>query len=310
MGAHTRSSENGRLPATLMADSREIETNRADSRASTRATNGVAQSFVARGPMQDPRREQCGSTATVRVVAGHGRCVALRCGRDGDRGRSACQVRFVLAKQANRRPRMGQKIPAHRGTMERGETLHRTRRRRRQRLARLVISTAVRTGAAQGDSQGMSARSVMTPSVGVADTVTRCVRRRRFPACATRRGSAERPKTGFRRPFGGSDLGSVHRCVVCQDVAGDAATIERTHRDATVRRLPAGPAPARLSTEATSVARSATTNGQMRESADSNERARPTGGAGQESRAAGLDASPRRIGSQRPFGGGDPSRVE
>jgi hypothetical protein len=45
-----------------------------------------------------------------------------------------------------------------------------------------------------------------------------------------------------------------------------------------------------LSTEATSIARSTTADGQMGESADSNARVLPTGGVPQDSRAAGPDA--------------------
>src|SRR5712691_583164 len=156
----------------------------------------------------------------------------------------------------------------------------------------------------------MYARSVTAPSVGIADTATRYVLRRRFPVLVARRGSAERPRAGSRRPFGGSGLGIVHRCAVCQNAAADGATIDGTHRDANGRPWPAEPARARLSSEATPDARSATTDGQRRESADSTERERPTGGAEQESRAAGLDASPRRLGLPRPFGRRDASRVE
>src|SRR5712691_362569 len=156
----------------------------------------------------------------------------------------------------------------------------------------------------------MYARSVTAPSVRIADTVTRYVLRRRFPVLIARRGSAERPRAGSRRPFGGSGLGIVHRCAVCQNAAADGASIGGSHRDANGRPWPAEPARARLSREATPDARSATTDGKRRESADSTERERPTGGAEQESRAAGLDASPRRLGLPRPFGRHDASRVE
>ena len=101
------------------------------------------------------------------------------------------------------------------------------------------------------------------------------------------------------RPGGQLDLDTANRCVVVQDVATGATSGERTDRGATDRRWPAEPAPARRATAATPVARSATTDGQTVESADSNAPGRPIGGAGQASRAGGLDASTTRIGSQR-----------
>src|SRR4029453_18214870 len=94
------------------------------------------------------------------------------------------------------------------------------------------------------------------------------------------------------------------------DVARGGASIDGTPRDATGRPWPAGPAPARLSTKTTPVATPARVAGQIGESGDSNERVRAAGGGGQGSRAAGLDASTGRTGSQRPSGRHDPSRVE
>src|SRR5262249_11830913 len=77
----------------------------------------------------------------------------------------------------------------------------------------------------------------------------------------------------------------------------DAATIERTGRDATGRRSRAGPASARPATEATRVAGSARPDGLPDESADSNERGHPTGAAGRGLRAEGLAVSTTRSGS-------------
>jgi hypothetical protein len=124
-----------------------------------------------------------------------------------------------------------------------------------------------------------------------------------------RRESAERPKDDSLRPSAQSDRDTANRCVVVQDVASGGASIAGTDRDSTGRPWPTEPAPSRLATAATSVARSATADGQMGESAGSNAPGRPTGRGGQASRAAGLDASTTRIGSRRPFGRHDASRV-
>jgi hypothetical protein len=69
-------------------------------------------------------------------------------------------------------------------------------------------------------------------------------------------------------------------------------------RDANGRQWRAGSAPALPPTGATTTAKTAKTDGQLGESASSNERGRRVGGAGQESRAGGLDASPGPIGPQ------------
>src|SRR3989442_14445107 len=106
----------------------------------------------------------------------------------------------------------------------------------------------------------MYAGSVTAPSVGIADTVTRYVLRRRFPVLVARRGSAERPRAGSRRPFGGSGLGIVHRCGGCQNAAADGATIDGTHGDANGRPEPAEPARARLSSRRTPAPRRGTTH--------------------------------------------------
>src|SRR2546425_10963293 len=92
--------------------------------------------------------------------------------------------------------------------------------------------------------------------------------------------------------------------------ASDGASIHETLREANGRLWPAGAAPARSTTEATIVASTARADGQMRESVDPNERGRPVGGAGQESRAAGLYAWTRLSGAQRPSGRRHASPVE
>src|SRR5262245_25405721 len=104
--------------------------------------------------------------------------------------------------------------------------------------------------------------------------------------------------------------GIRHRCVVFQDVVCDAATIERTRRDATGRWSRAGPASARPATEATHVAGSARPDGLPDESADSNERGHPTGATGRGLRAEGLAVSTTRSGSLRWSARCDASRVE
>src|SRR5882762_7078115 len=106
------------------------------------------------------------------------------------------------------------------------------------------------------------------------------------------RGAPQRRFSSAKRPI------KPRQSVVVQDVAIGAPSADRTDRDATGRRWPTEPAPARLATAATPVARSATADGQMGESAGSNAPVRPTGGAGQAPRAAGLDASITRIGSK------------
>ena len=138
----------------------------------------------------------------------------------------------------------------------------------------------------------MSARFVTGSSGGRADTARRCVPRWRFRASAIRRGSAEHPRDNSQRPYAESDLDRVHRCVAFQDVASDGASIDVRLRDANDRRWLAGSAPALPATGATTTAKTAKTDGQLGESASSNERGRRVGGAGQESRAGGLDASP------------------
>jgi hypothetical protein len=93
-------------------------------------------------------------------------------------------------------------------------------------------------------------------------------------------------------------------------MSSTARSAERTHSRCQRSTVAGLPASARRSTEATSVAGSATTDVQRSASAHSNEPAQPTGDAEQASRAAGLDASTGRIGSQRPYGRRDTSREE
>jgi hypothetical protein len=108
------------------------------------------------------------------------------------------------------------------------------------------------------------------------------------------------PQDNSQRPYAESDLDRVSRCVVFQDVASDAASIDVRVRDANDRRWLAGSAPALPAIGATTTAKTTKTDGQLDESASSNERGRRVGGAGQESRAGGLDASPGPIGPQPP----------
>jgi hypothetical protein len=112
------------------------------------------------------------------------------------------------------------------------------------------------------------------------------------------------------RPSAESDRDKSNRCVVCQGSASDGASIDRALRDANGRRWPVGPAPTLLSTESMTVATTATTDDQRRESADSSERRPTIGAAGQDTQAGGLDASTRLTGRRRPLGGRQASRVE
>jgi hypothetical protein len=148
----------------------------------------------------------------------------------------------------------------------------------------------------------MYARSVTVASVGRADNARPCVPRRRFRASVTRRESAERPRDDSLRPSAESDLDMVNRCAVCQDAASDGASIDGTLRDANGRRWPAGPARTLVSTDATTVAKSARADGQLGEGADPNERVRLIDCAAQESRAGGLFGSTMLTGAQRPAG--------
>src|SRR2546425_7025778 len=122
----------------------------------------------------------------------------------------------------------------------------------------------------------MCAKSVTVPLVGRADNATPCVQRRRFRASVTRRGSDGEPSLG--RSNG--------------------------------RPWPAGLATALPSTEATTVATTPRADDQMGESVDPNERGRRVGGAGQDSRAGGLDVWTTLTGAQRPPRRRHSSRVE
>ena len=140
----------------------------------------------------------------------------------------------------------------------------------------------------------MYARFVTVLSGGRADTARPCVPKWRCRASVIRRGFAEHPRDNSPRPSAESDRDIVNRYIVFQDAASDGASIDVVLRDANDQRWLAGPAPALPSTGATTIATTAKADGQMGESTDSNERVRSTGGAEQESRAGGLDASPRR----------------
>jgi hypothetical protein len=136
------------------------------------------------------------------------------------------------------------------------------------------------------------------PSDDPADIARPWVRRRRFRAFVTHRGSAERPRGDAPRPHAESDRDTWHRCVAFQDAASNRASIAGVPRDANDRRWPAGPAPALPATGATA----AKADGPVGESADSNERGRSTGGVGQDSRAGGPHVSTTLIGPQRSSG--------
>ena len=174
-----------------------------------------------------------------------------------------------------------------------------------------MTSPATSTPSRRGGSREMYARSVTVPSVGLADTATPCVLRRRFQASVTRRGCAERPRDRSLRPSAESGLEVVNRCLVFPaGAASDGASIPGTLRDASGRLWLAGPAPVLPSTEATTVASTPRADGQMGENVDPSERVRPTGGAGQDSRAEGPYAWTGPTGAQRPSGRRYASPVE
>ncbi len=147
----------------------------------------------------------------------------------------------------------------------------------------------------------MYARSVTVLAGGPADTAKRCVPKWRYRASAIRRGSAERPIDNSPRPHAESDLDTMNRYRVFQDVPRNGTSIDARLRDTNDPRWLAGPAPALPSTGTTTIATTAKADGQLGESADANARGRRVGGAGQESRAGGLHASPGLLGPQHPF---------
>jgi hypothetical protein len=71
-----------------------------------------------------------------------------------------------------------------------------------------------------------------------------------------------------------------------------------------------GPAPTLPSTESMTVATTATTDDQRRDSADSSERGRPISAAGQDTQAGRLHASARLTGRRRPLGRHQASHVQ
>src|SRR6266851_709141 len=148
----------------------------------------------------------------------------------------------------------------------------------------------------------MYAKFVTGSSGGRADSARRCVPTRRYRASVIRRGSAERPRDNSQRPYAESDRDRLNRCVVFRDVASGGASIDVRLRDANGRQWLAGSAPALPATGTRTTAKTAKTAGQLGESVYSNERGRRVGGAGQESRAGGFDASPEPIGPQHPSG--------
>ena len=154
----------------------------------------------------------------------------------------------------------------------------------------------------RGGSRRTSARSVTVPSDDPADIARPCVRRRRFRAFVTHRGSAERPRGDSPRPNAESDRDTLNRCVAFPDAARNRASIAGVPRDANDRRWPAGPAPGLPATGATTIAIAAKADGQMGESADSTERGRSPGGAGQDSRAGGPHVLTTLIGRSRSSG--------
>ena len=152
----------------------------------------------------------------------------------------------------------------------------------------------------QGGSPRMSARFVTWSSGGRADSARRCVPIWRLRVSAIRRGSAERPRDNSPRRFAESDLDRVNRCVVVQEFASNGASIDVRLRGANDRRWLTGSAPVLPAIGATTTAKTAKTDGQPGGSAYWNERGRRVGGAGQESRPGGLDASPQPVGGQHP----------
>src|SRR5690349_8357884 len=146
----------------------------------------------------------------------------------------------------------------------------------------------------------MYATSVTVLASGRADNARPCVPICRFRASAIRRGSAERPTENSPRPFAESDLDTMNRYMVFQDVSRHGANIDVFLRDTNDRQWLAGPAPAPLSTGATTIATTTKAADQLGESADANARGLRAGGAGQASRAGGLYALPALLGPYHP----------
>ncbi len=100
----------------------------------------------------------------------------------------------------------------------------------------------------------------------------------------------------------------LNRSVVVQGAA--SASIDVILRDASDRRWLAGLTRAPPAIGPRTIARTATAAGQLAASADLSERGRRVGGVGQESRAGGLYASPRLLGTAAPSSGRRASPVE
>src|SRR6476660_945161 len=111
----------------------------------------------------------------------------------------------------------------------------------------------------------MYASSVTVPSNDPADIARPCVRRRRFRALTTHRGSVEHPRGDSPRPNAESDRDTLNRCVVFQGAASDGASTDGGPRDPNDRQWPAGPAPAPPATGATTIAVAATADGPIGE---------------------------------------------
>jgi hypothetical protein len=188
----------------------------------------------------------------------------------------------------------------HRSTLKSGGTTRHRRRRRCRHCAHPRTSPARSLSGHRGGSRRMSARFVTAWSGGRADTARRCVPKQPCRASVVRRGSAEHPTDHFPRPCAESDRGMPDRSVVVQGAASGGAGIGLVRRDASARQWLAGPARAPPATGATTIAKTATAHDRLGENAYSNERGRRVGGAEQESRAGGPDASPKPTEPQYP----------
>jgi hypothetical protein len=234
--------------------------------------------------------------ATASSAAGHGRCPCAFPDGPGGEARSARHQWTTAGANARKGRWCGERTRTMHRSIGLGKSIRRRRRQRCPHCPQPRTSTARQMSDHQSGSRRMSARFATELSGGRANNARRYVPKRRCRASAIRRGSVEHPRDNSPRPYAESDLESLDRCAVFQDVAAsDRASIDVHLRDTSDRRLRVGSAQGRPAIEASTVAKTATTDGQRGGSAYENEPGYRVGGAGRASRARGLGASRQTI---------------